>query len=206
MSSGKSLAKEEGADCLHRVLEEGSDKYLCFTSCDRETWIIQVTNGIDVWRKLLDQANLESHRELADVTTYSAYFSRVSHAFKLGDLSVSLGSQGQKVVLKVGSGSTALTYDLYKATQDECKSDLQKALFHFAQMCGSLEKRLTAKEEELAAVKKQKTNVPDQGNLLPDFELKKDSGNRPKVIKQQGLSLVNPSSKKRKAAKGVEFD
>ncbi|XP_041475000.1 protein PAXX-like [Lytechinus variegatus] len=204
MSSAKSAARDAEADCHHFIVKNESTKYLCFTSCDKDSWILHVTTGIDVWRLAMDSSQLESHRDLADVTTNEAYFLRFSNAFRAGDITVTL--QNHKVLLTVGSGPNALSYDLFEARADESKADLQRALFYFAEYSSNLKKKLTAKEEELALLKKQRTSTTDQGNILPDFEMKKQSGNQPKIVKQQGLSIVNPSSKKRKAAKGVEFD
>ncbi|XP_011684244.1 protein PAXX [Strongylocentrotus purpuratus] len=205
MSSAKTVATEGGVDGQHSIVKNESAKYLCFTSCDKDTWIIHVTDGTDVWRLAMDYLQLESHRDLAEVTTYEAYFLRFRNAFRVGDLTVTL--QNHKVLLTVGSGSNgAISYDLYEARANEKKADLQRALFYFAENCSELEKRLAAKEEELASVKKQRSNATDQGNMLKDFEMKKHTGSQAKMVKQPGLSIVNPSSKKRKAAKGVDFD
>lgn len=56
--------------------------------------------------------------------------------------------QNHKVLLTVGSGSNAISYDLYEARANEKKADLQRALFYFAENCSELEKRLAGEYHE----------------------------------------------------------
>ncbi|XP_038048675.1 protein PAXX-like isoform X1 [Patiria miniata] len=203
MSSAKSLAEEgDVGHNLQTVVDSISGRFLIYTSCSSDCWIVHVTNGVDVWRSVMDQTSLDSHRELAEVANYEAYFARFKKSFTSGDLLVT--KQAHKVSLDVGTGSTALRYDLYEATASERKADLKSALFWLADTVSDVTNKLTKCEEELSVLKKQK-GTSSVAAVLPDIDTKKRSG-QIKVQKQQGHSIVNPSSKKRKAATGVQFD
>ncbi|XP_033636998.1 protein PAXX-like [Asterias rubens] len=202
MSSAKALAEEGEVGQIFTTVDSGSCRFLCYTSCIRDCWSIHVSDGIDVWRSVLDQANLDSHRELADVNSCEAYFLRFKKAFTLGDLLVT--KQPRKICLEVGTGATSLKFDLYEATASERKSDLQSALFWLADTSAETTKKLEKCEEELNTMKKTRGGAGG-GPILPDIDNKKRSG-QVKVQKQQGHSIVNPSSKRRKAAQGVQFD
>ncbi|XP_022087823.1 protein PAXX-like [Acanthaster planci] len=202
MSSAKSLAEEGEVAQIQAVVDCGSGRFLTFTSCIGDCWIVHVTDGIDVWRSIMDKTSLDSHRELAEVASYEAYFTRFKKAFTVGDLQIT--KQAHKVSLDVGTGSIALRYDLYEATASERKSDLKSVLFWLAETVIGVTNKLTKCEEELNLVKGQK-GASLVATALPDIDSKKRSG-QVRVQKQQGHSIVNPSSKKRKAAKGVQFD
>ncbi|XP_072023757.1 uncharacterized protein [Amphiura filiformis] len=154
MSSGKDLAVEGRVDRLHLTVIGGAGKFLCFTVCVQDSWIIHVTDGIDVWKVDLDATSLNAHRELSEVTSYEAYFARFRHAFSIGDVVVT--KQAHKLCIDVGTGSTALKYDLYECTASERKGALQRALFWLAEIAATTGKKLTECEDELATLRKQK--------------------------------------------------
>lgn len=202
MDASEFLATEHRCERLQAIVSCSSVKYLVFTTVSNDKWNIHATDGIDVWRLELDQTGLESHRELADVAGYEAYFSKFRQAFQASN--ISLSNQGHRISLEIGSGSTALQYDLFEASASQRKADLKNVLFRLANTTKELQDRIQVVEEELKSAKKQR---PDVAVAQPDFEsTRKRPGGQVKMVKPQGRSIINPSSKKRKAAKGVEFD
>ncbi|XP_071846717.1 protein PAXX-like [Apostichopus japonicus] len=202
MDSAEFVATEHKCERLQTIVSSASVKYLVFTTVSSDNWNLHISNGIDVWRLELDQTSLDSHRELADVAGYEAYFSKIRQAFKGGNLS--LTNQGHKVSLEVGSGSSALNYELFEASANQRKKDIRNVLFWLADTTRELQERVQVVEEELRSAKKQKV---DGAMTLPDFETtRRRPGGTSKIVKPQGRSIINPTSKKRKAARGVEFD
>lgn len=202
MESAEFVATEHKCERLQAVVSSRSVKYLVFTTVSNDNWNLHTSNGIDVWRLELDQVSLESHRELADIAGYEAYFSKVRQAFKSGSLS--LTNQGHKISLEIGSGSSSLNYELFEASANQRKSDIKAVLFRLADTTKELQERVQVVEEELKSVKKQKT---EGATSVPDFDVtRKRPGVTTKIAKPQGRSIINPTSKKRKAARGVEFD
>lgn len=76
MTSLKNLVTEAKVDGLHSVVENGNQKFLCFTRFSTD-WIICVTDGVDMWRLELDDEELESCRELAEATSMDSYLGKI---------------------------------------------------------------------------------------------------------------------------------
>lgn len=122
--------------------------------------------------------------------------------FTDGDLSVAL--IGNKITLTVGKKASALTFDLYECKAAEKKTELQDILFKLATSSEKLEEDLAAANKTVEHLKSQ-TAGGGSGNASLQFGSKRDSHAKPKP-KKVGMSVVNPTSKKRKAATGVVFD
>ena len=114
---------------------------------------------------------------------------------------------GVKVNVTVGQGSKALNFDLYEAKAVEKKVELQTVLFHLAEKTSVLESKLEKTTNDFDALKKQKASGAGVSGLGLDLDGGKGGKNQPKAQpKQVGMSILNPSSKKRKVARGVNFD
>ena len=112
---------------------------------------------------------------------------------------------GTKVTLTVGKGSSAIELDLFEAKAAEKKSELQSLLFRLAENCGQLEKQLDTANQQIEVLKSQKGSASGL-SVLADLSPKKGQGQaKPKTTKV-GMSVINPSSRKRKAATGVVFE
>ena len=130
-------------------------------------------------------------------------FSR--NGFLQADIQASL--IGAKVNLVIGQGVKALTYELYEAKLAQKKSDLNSILFRLAERSLELESRLEKADMEIAGLRQQqKTSaVGDSSGLILDLDAKRNK--QPKIQpKKPGMSAVNPASRKRRAAHGVQFD
>ncbi|GFN83837.1 protein paxx [Plakobranchus ocellatus] len=204
MSDLTSLLQDANLDSAQRVVSNGRQKYLCFTKIkDAAIWVVSVTDGVDVWFLELDKEDLEAQRDLSGISSIESFLLKFSNGFSSGD--VDIGRIGTKIKLTVGKGASAISLDLFEAKAAERKVELQALLFTLAGNCGQLEIQLSAANQQIEALKAQKSSGSGLGPLA-DLSPKKGQGQaKPKTAKV-GMSVVNPSSRKRKIASGVVYD
>lgn len=200
MTSLKNLVTEAKVDGLHSVVENGNQKFLCFTRFSTD-WIICVTDGVDMWRLELDDEELESCRELAEATSMDSYLGKIRKCFLDADLSVSM--IGTRATLTVGKSAGTINFDLFEAKAAEKKVELQSILFRLATTATNLECDIERANKTIDTLKAQKNM--NAGGLM-DLGPKKGGNPAKAKPKKTGMSVVNPTSKKRKAATGVVFD
>lgn len=110
---------------------------------------------------------------------------------------------GTRATLTVGKGSAKINFDLYEAKAAEKKSELQTILFRLATTATTLECDLERANKTIDTLKAQKNQ--NAGGLM-DLGPKKGANPTKVKPKKTGMSVVNPTSKKRKAATGVVFE
>ncbi|XP_061172625.1 uncharacterized protein LOC133181971 [Saccostrea echinata] len=201
MSSYKDSILDAKVINLHKVVENGRQRFICFTKMGTY-WSLNVTDGLDVWRLEMDEDEFESHRELSETSSKEAFLLKIRKGFTDGDLSVAM--IGNKITLTIGKGASALTFDLYECKAAEKKIELQELLFKLALSSSKLEEELAVANKTIETLKSQTSNT-GAGNSALDIGSKRESHTKPKP-KKVGMSVVNPTSKKRKAAHGVVFD
>ncbi|BFZ12063.1 hypothetical protein BsWGS_15102 [Bradybaena similaris] len=195
---------EAKVDALQKVVTNGRVKYLCFTKCnDSKSWVINVTDGIDLWLLELDVNGVEAQKDLNGVDSNDAFLIRFRNGFQSGDITV--GRIGTKVTLSVGKGASAIELDLFEAKAAEKKSELQSILFRLSECCSQLEVQLVAANQQVEALKAQK-NQAGALNPFMDASPKKGAGQSKAKVRKVGMSVINPSSRKKKAATGVVFE
>ena len=73
---------------LHRTIENGRQKYLCFTklkikttdenaSSDGRVLMLEVSDGLDLWIVELDDQDVDTHRDLHNMSTSEAFYSKI---------------------------------------------------------------------------------------------------------------------------------
>lgn len=77
MTSVRDIVGEAKVASLHAVVEQGGNRYVCFTGLSNNNWLVATTDGCELWRLELDSGDLEDHRDLAEITTVDAFLSRV---------------------------------------------------------------------------------------------------------------------------------
>ena len=130
-------------------------------------------------------------------------FSAYRNGFTSGELSIA--RLGTKLTLTVGKGSSAMEFDLFEAKAAERKAELQTVLFRLAEQTCTLEAKLSAANQSLEKLRAQNTNASGMSTFL-DPGSKKVGGQGKAKPRKIGMSVVNPASRKRKAATGVVFD
>ena len=111
---------------------------------------------------------------------------------------------GNKVALTVGKGSSILNFDLYEAKAADKRTEMQKVLFRLAESATSMESDLNKAKQTIDALKAQKGAANTAAFM--DLGPKKGANPAKNKPKKTGMSVLNPTSKKRKAAHGVVFD
>lgn len=78
MSSFKKVLRECNVDCLHQVVENDGQRFLCFTRLgnSENSWIVVVTNGTDVWKNEYDEEGLEALSDLVNARTTDTFLTR----------------------------------------------------------------------------------------------------------------------------------
>ena len=116
---------------------------------------------------------------------------------------VDVSQIGVKLNLSIGTGSKTLTHDLYEAKAIERKTQLQNVLFRLAERATDLENKLEKASKDIEKAKTSGTSVAGKGI---DLGVNKGSKTQSKAVQKVGMSALNPGSKKRKTAKGVQFN
>lgn len=98
-----------------------------------------------------------------------------------------------------------MEFDLFETKAAERKTELQTVLFRLAEQTSMLEAKLSAANQSLEKLRAQKTSASGMNTFL-DLGTKKVGGQGKAKPRKTGMSVVNPASRKRKAATGVVFD
>jgi len=119
---------------------------------------------------------------------------------------IKLLANGDTVTLTVGS--TNEQYSLKKVTKADRSAELTATLFSVAERCAKVEERVAEAERTMESLKRSAANSASAHVSV--FDMTADSKKKktqPKIQpKQTGMSIVNPGSRKRTQAKGVQFD
>lgn len=115
-----------------------------------------------------------------------------------------MATVGNKVTLTLGKGSFSISVDLYEAKAAEKKVEIQTVLFRLADTATKLATELDKANQTIDMMKTQKGT----GQTQAFMDLGPKQGKNPAKMKpaKAGMSVLNPTSKKRKAAHGVVFD
>ena len=109
---------------------------------------------------------------------------------------------GVDCILTFSHKSKSLEFKLLKASETDTKTTLHDMLFFLAERSKDQQKQLERAASTIENLKK-----PTQRSAMFDLNDVKSSKTAPKVApKQPGMSVINPGSKRKKLAKGIEFD
>ncbi|CAH1791798.1 unnamed protein product [Owenia fusiformis] len=206
MSSFHQKIKDQKLDSLHKVIDNGTNKYLFFTKFldQHQSWILCVSDGIELWRLEVDDQELDTRRDVLELSSIDSYLTKFRTAYQSGDIQIS--QQGFSVSLTIGQGAKSFDFKLYEAKAAEKKLDVQDILFRLAEVSIDLDKKLTQAEKTIDTLRsEQGKNSSKHTGYFADQE--KDVVSKTKVRPRQvGMSVINPSSKKRKVAQGMVFE
>ncbi|KAM9326682.1 protein PAXX [Gastrophryne carolinensis] len=193
------------------TLSYNGQRYLCHcraqTPTDNSTVQIHVTNGNEVWRSDAAEEALEQWDALHSLSSQKL-IEKLRENWQCN--TPILDMQGSLATLSVSGDSGKVTLDLLKLPVSEARAHVQEVLFDLTDRVWSLEKQLKAAEAEAAT--SNSPVKPSQRNhlmLIPDVDVRKKGygGSQTQAKKRvPGESLINPGCKRKKAAKGVDFD
>jgi hypothetical protein len=84
MSSLKDAVIDAKIEDLHKIVNSlSAEKFLCYTKFQNESdaLVLGVSDGIDVWHIVLDKAELEEMRDLANISRLDAYLAKIRFVF-----------------------------------------------------------------------------------------------------------------------------
>lgn len=129
------------------------------------------------------------------------FHSSFRESFSGKDVEVTFHEKKRFFTLRIGT----ILHELHEAGEVDTTRELKSVLFGLAAKSRDLENKLGKAERVVESL--QKVNAVNRPNV---FEMTSDSKrkkNQPKAMpKQVGMSVINPGSKKRAKAKGVEFN
>ncbi|XP_078083727.1 protein PAXX isoform X2 [Mustelus asterias] len=193
---------------LHiHTLPHNHQRYLCYTRPGPQSFNLCVTDVVDVWSTGFSVQKLEEHKSTHRVQSTEEYHSRTRDAFQKA--AVNLTVLDNIIILKLSQDDLGLTFDLYKLSIPEAKTEIQSVMFHLVDQVHQLETQLKASEES-NALNLEKTMQRTQRMFLADYDSKR-KGNGPDsspVAKKRptGESLINPGRKRTRAPTGVSFE
>ncbi|ESO87659.1 hypothetical protein LOTGIDRAFT_234912 [Lottia gigantea] len=188
---------------LNQTIQNGDEKYLCFTTFDLQ-WTICVTDGVNVWRLSVDEDDFQTHKELTNIDKDDAFCSKIRNGFVAGDISVA--KVGTKMKLSIGKGTSSIAFDLYEAKAADKKTDMKNVLFRLAEKAINLEQKLSVANQKIDKLQLEKSANKGTNPIFDTGSKRGAAASSKAKPKKAGMSVVNPNSKKRKAATGVVFD
>ncbi|XP_052411965.1 protein PAXX [Carassius gibelio] len=188
----------ESKSVLCTLLDKNDQsKYVFFTQ-KRSAGDINIgfTNGEDVWKTHLSEEILSQLFKKFSLKSTEDYTFKLKCACKAGRAFVKL--QEDSAVLHLGSEPTDLSLSLSKLKDSEGRTEVKELLFNMADSLQQLESQ--GSSSSFSPVKS-----PQKWSA--EFEPRKHKGPVVAVKKRlPGDSLINPGTKRKKAATGVAFD
>jgi hypothetical protein len=115
---------------------------------------------------------------------------------------------GCKLKLSFGQGNNLIGVDLFEATAALRKTELQEIIFKMADRISVMEASSEKDQQTIMKLRQSQGSSKDSGvSGMTEYASDSKCGKvKEPATKQPGMSLVNPGMRKRKIAKGVEFD
>ncbi|XP_068104879.1 protein PAXX [Hyperolius riggenbachi] len=189
------------------TLIHASQRYLCHCRAQAQAGSslpIHVTNGNEVWRSDETEEALEEWDAVRGLTS-QGLTEKLRETFKQN--TPVLEMQGSLASLSFPVDSGKVTLDLLRLPVSEARAHVQELLFDLTDRVFSLEKQLKATED--SSTPSVSPVKPSQRNRLvhiPDVDVRKRGSVTQAKKRTRGESLINPGSKSKKAARGVDFD
>ncbi|XP_026866461.1 protein PAXX [Electrophorus electricus] len=180
------------------ILIDKNDKseYVCFTQKKPEGIHIGLSNGEDVWKADLSEEMLSQLKKKTFLKSTEDYALKLKSACQNGNAFISL--QEDSAVLTLGSESTDPNVSFSKLPDLEGRTQIKELLFS---MAGSLMQQNSTGGQSSSPMKSlQKRSTA--------FEPRKHHGGPTIAVRKRlpGDSLINPGTRRKLAATGVDFD
>jgi hypothetical protein len=178
----------------YRVVNKHGLKWICFLRLQQaDTVVLGASDGINIWCQSLRQPSTTD-------------ISRLRATFLGSDIAISCINDELTVSLSLSSdASQSKQYVASKLTTSDCQAEMKSLLFSLAEKSVDLEAKCCQSEKMIETLKRNAAS--GQCNVFDMTSDAKKKKTQPKMQpKQSGMSVLNPGSKKRSKAKGVEFD
>ena len=79
MTTFDAILKEAEVSTLHLSIDNGSQRYVCCTKIgyDFSSFILQVTDGIDVWSLELENDDVDTQKDLHNLSSTKVFFRKI---------------------------------------------------------------------------------------------------------------------------------
>uniref|UniRef100_A0A8C6UD65 Uncharacterized protein n=1 Tax=Neogobius melanostomus TaxID=47308 RepID=A0A8C6UD65_9GOBI len=174
--------------------QTSGQRFVCFSRRKRGRFSLSLTDGTDVWTKAFTDEETETTTQKLLLKSPDDFCQKLSCAGVR--LEVQQEDGGARLRLASGSNSTIL--DLAKMDAADAQQEVKRLLFTMADSVSQ------SSDDGVSSTKPPPKNhqrptdfEPRQQNSAPSVTAKK---------RQPGSSLINPGTKKKRAATGVAFD
>lgn len=123
-----------------------------------------------------------------------------------GDIKVLLSDEKASVVLRSVKDGKSASYDLPVLASPDVQTELSTLLVCVAQRSIDLEKQLGQAEKKIESLQHAASSSGFNSVFDTACNGKKKTHQKAPPVKQKGMSVINPNSRKRTKAQGVEFD
>ncbi|KAE8582174.1 hypothetical protein XENTR_v10019982 [Xenopus tropicalis] len=189
------------------TLSHGGQRYLCHGrggDSSASPLSVQVTDGVEVWGADVTEETLEEWSNSPPSVQNGA--EKLRETFRRS--SPFLDIQGSSASLLFPKDSANVTLCLFKLPVSEARGHVRSLVFDLSDRVWELEKLQKEGSAPTSASPVKASQVP-QSLLFPDLDSrKKGYGASASQLKKRlpGESLINPGSKSKKAARGVDFE
>ena len=200
------LANAGVLDLSSSIRQDGK-RYVAYTcyADSKSALQLSATDGLRMWSKEYDETALQKCREASSLSTLDSLLVDMKAAFQNGG--VKLNILPQQVHLSLHSG---IELELSESTVHTSRLQIQELVLLLAGKADSVGAELVVAKRKITELEQQchdastiSTSASSSAMYEPELK-KKNLG--PKLKRQQGRSILNPSSRKRKAASGVVFE
>jgi len=126
-----------------------------------------------------------------------------------GECTTTLSDEKATITLRLAAkdDKSLINYDMSMLDAAEAQTEVSAVLFLMAQRSLYLEKQLGQAEERIGSLQHAAANSNAHSSVFDiSGDAKKKKPAQKAVVKQSGMSVLNPGSRKRTKAHGVEFD
>ncbi|XP_041428220.1 protein PAXX-like isoform X2 [Xenopus laevis] len=188
------------------TLKYDGQRYLCHGrggDSSSSPQIVHVTNGAEVWGADVTEETLDEWSNSPQSARNGA--EKLKETFQCSSPVLDVQGSSAKLLFPKHSGNVTLC--LFKLPVSEARAHVQSLIFDLTDRVWELEK--LQKEGAPTSASPVKVSQTPQSLLFQDLDSrKKGYGTSAPQLKKRipGESLINPGSKSKKAARGVDFD
>ncbi|XP_037387725.1 protein PAXX [Pygocentrus nattereri] len=172
-------------------------RYVCFAQKKAGGTSIGLSNGLDVWNADLSEESLSQLKKKFSLKSTEDYALKLKGACRSGSAFVSMQEDG--AVLHLGSEPADLSLSLSKLADYEGRIELKDLLFKMADS-------LTQEDNTGATSLSSPFKNPQKKST--GFEPRNQSNGPAIAVRKRlpGDSLINPGTRRKRPATGVDFD